>query len=90
MHRLVTSCAPASTLLEPNRVIRASNENGAILNLLEMAFQTQVRVALGEHLRIDRSVNRVASGAPLAQRRMFKHKRPPLRGVAFETTFVLG
>ena len=71
-------------------MVGSSYQNGTPLDLLEMTFQAQVRVALCQHLWIDRTRNRMAGGASLAQSLMFKHKWAALRGVAFKTAFVLG
>ena len=61
----------------------------ARLDLLEMAFQTQVRVALGEQLSVDAAVRRMARGAALAKRLVLEHKRPALHLMALRAVFLL-
>ena len=57
VNRFVTTSRPAGALLQARRVIAIADENLSVLRLLlEMAFQTQVGVALRQHALIDRAV----------------------------------
>ena len=68
----------------------SANQNAAALHLLEMAFETEIRIARGEHLGIDRSVNSVTNGAAFPRCFVFEHVRPALGGMAAKATFVFG
>ena len=74
-----------------NRVLvqLAADINLAVLHLLEMAFQTEIRAALSELFGVDAAVRRMATGAALAQRGMFKHERPGLRRMTLQAGFIL-
>ena len=54
------------------------------LLLLEMAFQAECLISLGQHAVINRPVRLVAGETAFARGFMFKNKRSPLRGVALE------
>ena len=70
-------------------MIDVSNENGAgYLLLLEMAFQTERRVALVQQSLVDGPVRRMTDDTALAHCLMFIDKRAALRGVTLETGFV--
>ena len=81
--------APAGALAQTRRVIHAADQNGPALDFLDMAFQTQVRVAFSQHLGIDAAVRRVAARAAVAHRLVFKHKQPFLRLMALRAVFLL-
>ena len=67
MNRLVTTRGPTSALRQPGgRMRRTADQDGPALNLLKMAFETQIRIARREHLGIDRAVDGVADGAAFA------------------------
>ena len=53
MHRFVATGGPACALLETQGVIRAANENPASVDLLEVAFQAEVRVANRQQLGVN-------------------------------------
>jgi hypothetical protein len=53
MDRRVAARGPAGALLHAYRVIGTPDDQLAIADLLEMAFQTEVRIANGEELGID-------------------------------------
>ena len=57
--------------------------------LLEMAFETQDMVPLGEHSRVHRSVWFVARRTALAHRFVFEDKRTALRDVALTAGLLL-
>ena len=63
------------------------NVSGNFL-LLEMAFQTERRVAFVEHSLIDRAMRRVADETAFAHRLMLKHEWTALRGVTLHTSVV--
>src|ERR1019366_6311848 len=66
------------------------NEKLAVADLLEMAFQTEVGIANGEELGIDRPVDIVTSDASFAQGVVLKGIGPTFVGVAAEAAFILG
>ena len=81
---------PARSLWQEITVIDIANENPTRLRLLlEMAFQTEGGVPLGQHPLIDGAVRRVTREAAFAHRFMFENKWAALHGVALETGFVL-
>src|ERR1017187_7175080 len=91
MNGFVTAGAPAGTLAQLSIVGNPANQDAAAwLNLLKMAFQAQVGIPFGEHLGVDAAVRGMAGGAAFTQRLMLEHKRPLLRGMAFQTVFILG
>ena len=67
-----------------------AKQNGAALHLLEMAFETEIRIARGKHLGIDRSVNGVTNSAAFARCFVFEYVRPALGGMTTKATFVFG
>ncbi len=70
-------------------MIDVSDENGAGRSLLlEMAFQTQRRVAFVQQALVDGPVRRVTNRAALPHRLMWVNKRAALLCVTFETGFV--
>lgn len=86
----MTAGRPTRALWQSVGVVGIANENSAVgLLFLEMALQTQGRIALSQHSLIDRSVGRVAADATFTERFVFENERASLRGVALETGFVL-
>lgn len=85
----MTARRPACALLNAHGVICAADAKLAALYLLEMTFQTEIRVACGEHLGVHRAVCAVARGASFMHRLMFEYIRAALSGVAFHAAFVL-
>jgi len=80
---------PTRPLLQKIRVIDVSNENvSGNLLLLEMAFQTERRIALVQQALVDGAVGRVADGATLAQRLMLVDKRAALLRVTLKARLV--
>ena len=75
-------------------VIGATDENGSggsnLDHLLEVAFEAEVGVAHGQHPGIDAAMGRMAGGASLAQRLVFKYVRPALGWMALQAVFILG
>ena len=80
---------PTRALLQEIRVISISNENmPGYLLLLEVAFQTERRIALVQQALVHRAVRRMANGATLPQCLMLVHERTALLRVAFKARFV--
>ncbi len=73
-------------------MINVANENGAgrawLLRLC-VAAQAEIRIALDEHLPVDRAVRVVADRAPFAQGLMLEDKRAGLLAMALLAAFVL-
>ena len=70
-------------------MIDVSNEDTAgCLLLLEMAFQTQRRVAFIQQALVDGSVRRMADGTTLAHRLVLIYKRAPLLRVTLEAGLI--
>ena len=70
-------------------MVHPTNQNRPALNLLEMAFQTQVCIAFGEHLGVDAAMRGMAGGAAFTQGFVFKNKGALLRRMALDTVFLL-
>ena len=70
-------------------MVGISNENvpGHLL-LLEMTFQAEGLVSLGQHPLVDRAVWRMADHTTLTHRLVLINKRAALRGVALEAGFI--
>ena len=86
----MTTGAPAGTLAQTRGVINPADQDGRpVLDLLEMAFQTQVHVAFGEHLDVDTAVRGMAGGAAFAQGFVLKNKRSLLGRMALNAIFLL-
>lgn len=90
MHGLVAAGRPTGALLDTQSVVRFAYENFASADLLEVAFQTQIGVALRQELGIDRAVWRMTDGATLVQSLVLEHEWPALRLMAAKTAFVHG
>jgi hypothetical protein len=90
MHRRVATGGPACPLAQQQRVIGVSNENlpGRLVLYLRVAFQAEVRIALGEHLPIYRTMRLMTGRATLPQRFMLEHKRPGLLAMATAAIFI--
>ena len=68
----------------------AANKNPPTCRLLlEMAFEAEGRVSLGEHPLVHRSVRRMAADAAFADRFVFENERAALGRVTLETGVVL-
>ena len=89
MDGFVTARSPACALLNTHRVIRATDAELSALHLLEMTFQTEIRVARGEHLGIHRAMRAVTRRAAFVHRFMLEHIRAALGGVTFQTRLIL-
>ena len=82
---------PAGAAGEERAVIASADKDAARLRLLlEVAFQTKIRVPLRQHLVVDRAMRIVAGGAALANRFMFENKRPALRSVTLRARVRIG
>ena len=89
MDGLVTTRAPARALAQARSVVHSADQNCARLDLLEMAFKTQVRVAFGEQFGVEAAVRGMAGRAAFAQGLVLENKRPLLGRMALDTVFVL-
>src|SRR5690242_5708281 len=90
MDGFMTTSRPAGSLAQTRRVIHAADVNGrTVLDLLEMALQTQVCVAFGEHFGVHAAVRRVATGAAFAHGLVFEHIHPALRLMTLLAVFLL-
>ena len=89
MDGFVTARSPACALLNTHRVIRATDAELSALHLLEMTFQTEIRVARGEHLGVHRAMRAVTRRAAFVHRFMLEHIRAALGGVTFQTRLIL-
>ncbi len=78
--RLVAAGTPARSLAQPRSVVHPADQNRPVLHLLEMAFQTQVRVAFGEQFVIDAPVRRMAGDAALRNASCSKTNGPCCEG----------
>lgn len=85
----MTARSPARALLHAHRVIRAADAKLTAVHLLEMALETEIRVARGEHLGVHRAVRAVTGRAALVHRLVLEDIRAALRGMTFQTALVL-
>src|SRR5450759_2608069 len=90
MYRRVTACGPTGALLHAYGVVGTPDDKLAVADLLEVALQTQVRIAHSQQLGIDGPVDVVTGGAPFAQGVMFKGVGTSLGGMAAKAAFILG
>ena len=90
MDRRVTTRRPTSAFLHTHGVVGTPDEKLAVADLLEMAFQTEVRIAHTQQLGIDGAVDIVTGSAPFAQGVVLEGKGAPLGRMAAEATFILG
>jgi hypothetical protein len=80
---------PTRPLLQEIRVIDVSNENvSGYFLFLEMAFQTERRVAFIQQTLVDGAVRRMTNGASLPQCLVLIHKWAALLRVTLEAGFV--
>ena len=87
----MTAGRPAGALLEPLNeagMVGAADHDRAPADLLEVTFQTKVRIAGGEELGIDRTVWSVTDRAPFAHSLMLEHVRATLGSVASEAGLI--
>ena len=87
----VTTRAETSALLQERRVIEVADEylpRRMGQSDLRVAFQAQIVVALGQHLRVDRAMHVVAGGAALSHGFMLEHVRPGLLAMALRAVLV--
>ena len=68
---------------------RPADDDVTALHFLEMAFETKICVAHGEHLGVDRAMRAVAAGATFVHRFVLEDIRPALIGVALKTGCIL-
>ena len=89
----MTAGGPTGSHLQKRGVIRVADVNTPTRNFetldLCVTTQAEVRVALDEHLLVDRAVRAVANRAAFAQGFMLENKRASLLAMAVRATFVL-
>ena len=72
-------------------MIAVSDENLAVAGLLlEMAFEAEGRVSLGEHALVHRSVRRMAADAAFADRFVFENEWAALGDMALGASVQFG
>ena len=84
----MTARRPTGALLQSHRVVGTPDKQLAATDLLEVALQTQVRIAHTQQLGIDRPVDIVAGGAAFAQRVVFEGIGTTLGGMATKAAFI--
>lgn len=85
----MAACRPAGALLHAHGMIRAADAELSALHLLKMTFQTEVRVAGGEHLGVDRAVRAMTRRATFVHRFVLENVRAALRRMTIQTRRVL-
>lgn len=91
MHRRMAASAVTSPQHQIASVRDVADENfsrSQRARRLGVTFQTKIIVPLDKHLRIDRAVRLVASGAALAQRFVFERVRFGLLAVTLRAAFI--
>ena len=63
MNGFVATSRPAGALLDAQGMVRTPNENLTAADLLEVAFQAEIRIAHREHLGVHRAMGRVTNRA---------------------------
>lgn len=87
----MTTGSPAVAVAQITGVIDVTNKEastGAGQPSLGMASQTEILISNGQQLCINGTMGRVANGASLAQRGVFKNKRPGLLPVTLRAGLV--
>ena len=69
-------------------MIRFPNHRAAPLLDLGMTFQTEIRVALNQQLRVERTMRLMARRTPLAHRFVLEHERTSLLAVTWRAALV--
>jgi hypothetical protein len=90
VHCGVAPGCPTRSLPDVRAVRCQTNVNfpsGRMLNL-GMAFETEIRIALDEHLAIYRAMGDMADCAAFAQRLMLEDERPRLFAVALRAILI--
>jgi len=88
MDSFVAACRPAGALLETQSMDRTTDENGASAHLLEMAFETEVRIPNDEQFGVNRTVRSVTGSASFADGLVLEDVGTALGGVTAEAAFV--
>jgi hypothetical protein len=87
--RMAAGC-PTRCQLQPRCMIHVADVNLPACRLhLCVAAQAEIRVALGQHLLIDRAVRDMADDAAFTHCLMFKHKRAGLIAMTLRAAFIL-
>jgi len=85
----MTACAPAGSLVQARGVIHAADQDLPALDLLEMAFEAKVGIALREHLGVHAAVRDVATGAAFAHGLVLEDEHALLRRMTFGAVLLL-
>src|ERR1035438_7145715 len=89
MDRRVTARRPTGALLQSHRVVGTPDKQLAATDLLEVALQTEVRIANTEQLGVDRPMDVVTGGASFTQGVVFEGVGTTLVGMAAKTVVIL-
>ena len=84
VHGFMTARIPARALLNARRVVRTTDQDASTPDLLEMAFETEIRVASGEHLGIDAPMSVVTRRATFFHCFVLEYIRTPLGRMALK------
>src|ERR1039457_708015 len=90
MDRRVTARRPTGALLQSHRVVGTPDKQLAATDLLEVALQTEVRIANTEQLGVDRPMDVVTGGSPFTQGIVFEGIGTTLGRMAAEAVVILG
>jgi hypothetical protein len=71
-------------------MIGTADEEQTVALLDEMAFQTQIRIPLGQQLGIDRAVRVVTAGTAFTQGFMLEYERPLLGRMTTQAHVIFG
>src|SRR5260370_42675777 len=83
------TCRQTGALLRAGGRVRPADEEPAVADLLEMAFQAQVRVAFSQHLGVDGAVGGMADGAAFTHGLVFEPVGAALSRMAPDAAFIL-
>jgi len=92
MHGCVTTSRPTSTLAQKRGVFDLADVNPARASRglrLGVAFEAEIRIALGEHFSVHRAVRLMTDHAALAHGFMLEHVRAALGRMALQATVIL-
>ena len=90
VHRFMAAGRPARAPRKRAAVVTPADQDHPRSGLLlEVAFEAKGRVALHQHLAVDRPVNRVAGRAAFAHRLMLENKWTPLCRVTLAASLPL-
>ena len=84
VHGFMTTRIPARALLNARRVVRTTDQDASAPDLLEMTFETEIRVARGEHLGIDAPMSVVTRRTTFFHCFVFENIRATLGGMTLK------